>query len=410
MYPTWIFVYFVLLYFAVNWLLNWVNIRHSLKSADNYTDVFDKDIVEKTKNYSLDKHQLESTEMAVLLLVSLGILIFPVLPSFYNITTSWTENKLWNEAFFVFLVSGILSTILLPLNIWNTFKIEAKYGFNKMSVKLWVSDKIKGLIISLIILLPLLVLLLYVVEKLGAYWWVIGALIVIAFQFLMLLLYPMLIMPLFNKFSPLPDGDLKKKLFALSQKTSFPAGDIEVMDGSRRSGHSNAFFTGFGKFRKIVLFDTLVEQLNQEEVVSVLAHEIGHYKKGHIPKRLIFSCLMVFAVFGLIDWLMNQSWLSQIFGLPTFSFASTIVLFSLYGNLISFWFSPITNWRSRKDEYEADAYAKKIVGTSKFLVDALKKLTQKNLSNFEPHPLYSFVHYSHPTLKEREKALIKDGN
>lgn len=406
----WVFFFLIILHFSIKWLLEHLNIRYSFKSAGDYIDTFGEETVEKTKGYSLDKYRLELGEMLISTFLLIIILIFPILPFFYDLTSNWVEKKLWGETFFVLFVFITLAVPNLPFEIWKTFKIEGKYGFNKMNFKLWVSDKIKGLLIAIVFFLPLLFLLLYLVEKMGSYWWVAGAGIVVLFQLLLLLFYPMLILPLFNKFSPLPDGDLKKRLFDLAQKTSFSTGDIQVMDGSKRSGHSNAFFTGFGKFRKIVLFDTLVEQLNEEEVESVLAHEIGHYKKGHVPKRLIFSFFMVFVSFAIINWAMNQTWLYETFGLSTPSFASTIILLSLYGGLISFVFSPIMNWRSRKDEYEADNYAKKIVGTKDFLINALKKLTKKNLSNFEPHPLYSFIYYSHPTLKEREKVLSQTAN
>ena len=336
----------------------------------------------------------------------MAVLLFPVLPFFYEMTANWVTSKLLSEALFIMVVSFVFSLPGLPFELWRTFKLEEKYGFNKTTFKLWLSDKIKNLIISVVLFLPLLLLLLYLVEKMGNTWWVWGASIVIVFQLVLLILYPKLVMPLFNTFSPLPAGDLKDRLFALAKKTSFTTNKIEVMDGSKRSGHSNAFFTGFGRFRKVVLFDTLVNQLNVDEVEAVLAHEIGHYKKGHIPKQLLFSFVMVFVSFAIIAWAMQAAWLYQSFGLSGPSFAAVLVILSLYGGLISFWFHPLLTWRSRKNEYQADAYAGSVIPSPKPLVDALKKLTEKNLSNFEPHPLYSTIYYSHPTLKERENALL----
>jgi STE24 endopeptidase len=178
-----------------------------------------------------------------------------------------------------------------------------------------------------------------------------------------------------------------------------------VIDGSKRSGHSNAFFSGFGRFRRIVLYDTLMAQLGQEEVEAVLAHEIGHYKRGHIPQRLVTMASLQLAAFAAIAWLTNAAWFNATFGLPAGVLAPTFLLFALLGGVLTFWFSPIGNWVSRRHEYEADAFARNAMGGPSPLVSALRKMSQKNLSNLTPHPLYSTFHYSHPTLVERERAL-----
>jgi len=179
------------------------------------------------------------------------------------------------------------------------------------------------------------------------------------------------------------------------------------MDGSKRSGHSNAFFTGFGRFRRIVLFDTLMAQLGQEELEAVLAHEIGHYKRGHIPKFLATTAALQFAAFAAVAWLANAPWFNGAFGLPAGALAPTFLLFALLGGLVTFWFAPVGNWISRRHEYEADAFARDAIGSPGPMIGALRKLSQKNLSNLTPHPLYSAVYYSHPTLVERERALAR---
>ena len=199
----------------------------------------------------------------------------------------------------------------------------------------------------------------------------------------------------------------RQRLLALSERTGFRAQTIEVMDGSKRSGHSNAFFTGFGRFRRIVLFDTLVAQLAQDELEAVLAHEIGHYKRGHIPKRLVTSALLQFGAFGIIAWLARAPWFNAAFGLPADALAPTFLLFGLLGGLVTFWFTPIGNWISRKHEYEADAFARNAMGAAAPMTGALRKLAQKNLTNLTPHPLYSAIYYSHPTIVERERALAE---
>jgi STE24 endopeptidase len=221
----------------------------------------------------------------------------------------------------------------------------------------------------------------------------------------MLVAYPKLILPLFNKLTALPEGELRTRLLALSDRTGFKASTIQVMDGSKRSGHSNAFFTGFGKFRRIVLFDTLIAQLNTEELEAVLAHEIGHYKRGHIPKMLIIGALMMFGGFAVMAWLAASDWFNPTFGLPAGELASAFLLFSLLSGLATFWFTPVGNLFSRKHEYEADAFARDAMGGPGPIIGALRKLAQKNLSNMTPHPWFSGFYYSHPTIVERERAV-----
>jgi STE24 endopeptidase len=227
------------------------------------------------------------------------------------------------------------------------------------------------------------------------------------FQLLMMVLYPKLIMPLFNKLTPLAEGELRTRLMALADRTGFKAAAIEVMDGSKRSGHSNAFFTGFGRFRRIVLFDTLVAQLTPEELEAVLAHEVGHYRRGHIPKTLALSAAIQLGAFASIAWLSRSDWFNPAFRFPAGELAPGFLLFGLLSGAVMFWFSPLSNLLSRKHEYEADAFARDAVGGAGPLVAALRKLALKNLSNLTPHPWFSGFHYSHPTLVEREAALAK---
>jgi STE24 endopeptidase len=218
-------------------------------------------------------------------------------------------------------------------------------------------------------------------------------------------LAPVLILPLFNKFTPLPDGSLRERLMALADRTRFRAKNILVMDGSKRSRHSNAFFTGFGRFRKIVLFDTLIQQLTEPELEAVLAHEIGHFKKKHIPKLLLFSAVTSLAGFYLVALLARQDWFYRAFGFQPGSLAPALLLFGLLSGVATFWFSPLAHGWSRRYEYQADAFAAAAMGDARPLIGALRKLNEKNLGNLTPHPLYSGFYYSHPILLERERAL-----
>jgi len=268
-----------------------------------------------------------------------------------------------------------------------------------------VTDKLKGAALVFAIGFPLLWALLSLVKWAGAAWWLWGFALMFSFQLLMLVLYPKLILPLFNKLTPLPEGDLRGRLLALGDRTGFQAKTIEVIDGSKRSGHSNAYFTGFGRFRRIVLFDTLIAQLSAEELEAVLAHEIGHYRRGHIPKMIALSAAMLLGGFAAIAWLARSAWFNASFGFPAGELAPSFLLFGLLSGLVTFWFSPLMNLLSRKHEFEADAFAREAVGGAAPMVGALRKLAQKNLSNLTPHPWFSAFFYSHPTLVERERAL-----
>jgi STE24 endopeptidase len=229
----------------------------------------------------------------------------------------------------------------------------------------------------------------------------------LAFQLMMIVLAPVVILPLFNKFTPLPEGSLRERLLKLAERTDFRAQSIQVMDGSKRSRHSNAFFTGFGRFRKIVLFDTLIAQLAEPELEAVLAHEIGHYKKKHIVKMLGWSAMSSLGGFYVIAVLAKQEWFYRAFGFEPGNLTPALLLFGLLAGPVTFWLSPMLHAWSRRYEYQADAFAAQVMNESRSLIGALRKLTEKNLSNLTPHPVYSAFYYSHPTLLERERALTK---
>jgi STE24 endopeptidase len=221
----------------------------------------------------------------------------------------------------------------------------------------------------------------------------------------MIVIYPMWILPWFNKLTPLPDGELRTRLLALADRAEFRAAAVQVMDGSRRSGHSNAFFTGFGRFRRIVLFDTLIAQLESVELEAVLAHEIGHYKLGHIPRMLAVSAAASLGAFWLIGWLANTPAIFMAFGFAVPHVALALLLLTLLGGVFAFWIAPVANLFSRRHEYQADAFARRVIGAAGPMIAALRKLTRENLSNLTPHRLFSAFYYSHPTLAEREAAL-----
>jgi STE24 endopeptidase len=342
--------------------------------------------------------------------VLLLVLVSGVLPTLFNVAAGWAgPDAVWNHALFILLAGVLLGIPSLPFEWWEQFGLEQKFGFNKSTPGLWVTDKLKGMALMFVIGFPLLWALLSLVRWVGAAWWIWGFALLFGFQLLMLILYPKVILPLFNKLTPLPEGDLRNRLMALGDRTGFQAKTIEVIDGSKRSGHSNAYFTGFGRFRRIVLFDTLIAQLSAEELEAVLAHEIGHYRRGHIPKMIALSAAMMLGGFAVVAWLAGSPWFNPAFGFPPAQLAPSFLLFGLLSGAVTFWFSPVANLLSRRYEYEADAFAREAVGGPAAMVGALRKLAQKNLTNLTPHRWFSGFYYSHPTLVEREAALVRAG-
>ena len=395
--------------------LNRLNQRHVHANANEvpqaFREIIDEPTYRRSVDYTLAKSRFGEIAGAFDFLLLIAVLFSGALPWAFGKFTANFGTSVWAMASFL-LVTGIaLSVLALPFAWYAQFKLEERFGFNTTTMKTWAVDRVKGFLLALLLGYPLLALVLKLIEWTGANWWLWAAAVVIAFQLLLLLIAPAIIMPLFNKFTPLPEGALRGRLFALAQRTNFPTRSIDVMDGSKRSRHSNAFFTGFGRFRKIVLFDTLVAQLNEPELESVLAHEIGHYKKRHVLKLLGVSIAGVFVAFAAIAWLARQQWFYRAFGFEyegaflAVNVVPAMLLFALLAGTITFWLSPLLHMWSRRFEYEADAFAYVTTGEAQPLIQALRKLSQKNLSNLTPHPIYSAFYYSHPTLLERERAL-----
>lgn len=390
-------------------VLSILNSREVVRNAETpppaVAAIMDGETYRKSVQYTLARGRFGRVELVWDAFILVVVLASGILAVFRGWFAPLSPAGTWDDALFVVATSLALSIPALPFEWWSQFRLEERFGFNKSTLMLWLTDKLKGLALGLAIGLPLLWLLLSLVIWTGAFWWVWGFGLVFGFQLVMLVIYPKLILPLFNKLTPLPEGDLRTRLLALSERTGFRASTIQVMDGSKRSGHSNAFFTGFGRFRRIVLFDTLIAQLSPEELEAVLAHEVGHYMRGHIPKMIALSAVLLLGGFAAIAWLARAAWFNSAFGLPEGEIASAFLLFGLLSGLATFWFTPVGNLFSRKHEYEADAFARDAVGGPGPLIAALRRLAQKNLSNLTPHRLFSGFYYSHPTIVERERAL-----
>ena len=304
------------------------------------------------------------------------------------------------------LVGGLLG---LPMAWYSSFRLEERFGFNKMSLGLWLADGLKGALLGALIGLPLAALLLWLMGAAGSTWWLWAWGVWMAFNLLALLLYPTLIAPLFNKFEPIADESLKTRVNALMARCGFSAQGLFVMDGSKRSAHANAYFTGFGAAKRVVFFDTLLQQLTPEEIDAVLAHELGHYRRRHIAQRIVLLFGLSLLGFALLGWAASQAWfyaglgVTPSMGAPNDALA--LILFLMVVPLFTFFLSPLMAQLSRRHEFEADAFAQeKTRGAD--LASALLKLYRDNASTLTPHPLYARFYYSHPPASERLARLL----
>jgi STE24 endopeptidase len=399
---------------ATQMVLERINQRHVLAHADVVPAAFASTVspenYAKSIAYTLAKGRLEMVNLTWGAILIALLLFSGVLPWFFQMFQHAAGPSIWAGAAFLFTVGMVLSVLDWPLEWYAQFHLEERFGFNTSTAATWWLDRAKGLLLGLALGYPLLVLILKLAANLGGLWWLWAWACLAVFQIVLMLVAPIWIMPLFNKFTPLPAGPLRDALLGLGERAGFRAQDIQVMDGSKRSRHSNAFFTGLGRFRKIVLFDTLVQQLDQAELESVLAHEIGHYKKGHILKTIAFSLAGSLPIFFIVAVLAKAGWFLRGFGFAPGNLVPVLLLISLLAGLVTFWLSPMLHFWSRRHEYEADAYAAALVKTFEPLIGALRKLNEKNLSNLTPHPAYSGFYYSHPTLLERESALTRSFN
>lgn len=316
-----------------------------------------------------------------------------------------TENAILQGLLYMSLLYVGSTLTSLPFELYDTFVIEEKFGFNKMTLGTFFGDKLKGLLLAVVLGAPILALVLYLFARFSSDAWLYGWLAVTGFSLLMVYLAPTYIMPLFNKFKPLEDGELKSAIQEMSKKCDFPLTEVYEIDGSKRSTKANAFFTGLGKNKKIALYDTLIQNNGVGELVAVLAHEIGHFKKKHIIQSLVLSILQMGVLFFLLGKFLNNRGLFDAFSVQEVSVYGSLVFFTFLFEPLSKLLSVAMMMLSRKNEFEADAYAAEVTGQPEDLVNGLKKLSKDNLANLTPHPFYVFLNYSHPPMLKRIAAL-----
>jgi STE24 endopeptidase len=410
-----LFLALFILQFIVEFGLNELNLRYvrARWAEKKIPDCFQQNMstaeYEKSVEYTLAKGRFQRWAEIYDRLVVLIVLFGGLLPLMDQFADDLGRRFSWiSHAPGLIFCSGIalvISLASLPLNLYSTFKLEARFGFNKTTWKLYLTDRLKGLLLAILIGLPFLWFVLRLMETMGSYWWIWTFFFVSGFELLMVIVYPTLIAPLFNKFEPLAEGELRNRILRLAEQVGFKTNGIFSMDGSKRSAHSNAYFTGIGKAKRIVLFDTLIAQMTVDQGLAVLAHEMGHYKMKHIRRMLVVQ--MVFLLVGLyiLSLLLNYRPLFAAFGLDNPSHAGALVLFSLLSGPATFFLGPLINMLSRKHEYEADRFAVETLRNCRPMEEALINLTVKNLKNLNPHPWYSAYHYSHPTPTERIGAI-----
>lgn len=413
---TKIFFTFILLKAAIEFYLELKNRRYIQQHQNEVPKKFQEKITladhQKAASYSMAKINFGIISS----LIAIVVLLLWTAGGGFNlidrVARSYATTPLTTGLIFFGLYSIISFIISLPESIYSTFIIEEKFGFNKTTIKIFIIDIFKGGALGIIIGVPILAGILSIMNYLGQFWWIYAWGFLTIIQLGLLLIYPNFIAPLFNKFSPLEDGDIKNTIVALLQRVDFPHDELFVMDASKRSAHGNAYFTGFGKKKRIVFFDTLLETLEPKEIEAVLAHELGHFKKKHVFKMLIKAIAMSLLGFAILGFLYEANLFYLGHGVSIPSTYMALALFMTVSSVYTFFLTPISSWSSRKQEFEADEFASQYADPNK-LISALVKMYKDNASTLTPDPLYSAYYHSHPPaiirVNHLEQLVNKQG-
>jgi len=386
-------------------ILDYVNLKAQRKEIPAEVEGFyNKEKYQKSLDYQKDQTRFSFITAGFSFLISLGMLVFGGFGWLDGFLRPFLSNEIILALVFFGTIMIISDILTIPFQWYSTFVIEEKYGFNKTTVKTFITDKLKGYLLGALIGGALLAILIYLVNSIGPNFWIWFGLLAAAFTLFVNMFYTSLILPLFNKLTPLDEGELKTTIEGFAKKVNFPLDNVFVMDGSKRSAKANAFFSGIGKKKKIVLYDTLINNHSTEELVAVLAHEVGHFKKKHIILSYLISIVQIFSVLFILSKMVFNENLSIALGGNQQAIHLNLIAFGILFSPISAITGLLMSMLSRKNEFEADAYAKETFD-GKALSNALKKLSVDSLSNLYPHPWYVFFHYSHPPLLQRLDAL-----
>jgi STE24 endopeptidase len=389
--------------------LNWVNIsylrQHGTTVPEMFQDMIDPAKLKRISAYTMDSEHFGMVATLANQALLLVIILSGFLPLLVKAISLWEYGPMVSGLIFFAVLSIFTNLLRIPFNLYETFVIEERYGFNVMSFKMWVSDLLKNLLLATLLGGLLLGLLLALVIHGGEAWWVWAWMLVGGFELLILWLFPVVILPLFNKFEPIDNKGLEERIRTLIEKVGLRAKGIFKMDASKRSKHTNAFFVGLGRTKRIVLFDTLLASHTEEEILSALAHEAGHWKKRHVLRMLIPLEILSFISFYVVARLLNWSLLYQTFGFQGSIVYVGLFLIGTFISLLGYFAQPLESAVSRKFEREADDFALGLMKTAEPMRLALKRLAADNLANLTPHPLYVWFYYSHPPLVERIERL-----
>ncbi len=396
---TVVFIIAVVISYAIQ---HWLSSRQKSFVLDNrasvpeaFKDSVTLDAHQKAADYTIEKEKLGGIDSLVGVIFLIVLTLGGGISSVFNLWSSFGLSPIWTDLGAVGSLIIIMTMFEIPSSYYQTFVIEEKFGFNKSSKIQFFKDQ--GISLSLVIAIgmPILALLIWVMDSIGDLWWLYAWAILMSISLLMSWLFPTVIAPLFNDFTPMKDGSLKDRIQGLLTRCGFNSDGIFIMDGSKRSGHGNAYFTGMGKTKRIVFFDTLIESLDDEELEAVLAHELGHFKCKHVIKMLVASSFMTLISFAVLGWLITQDWFFSGLGVDTHSNAAALLLFMLVSPAFTIFMQPISAYFQRKFEFEADDFASNNAKASK-MISGLVKLYKENASTLTPDPLYSAFHYSHP--------------
>jgi len=405
-------VYLVIILFIIvgNYLLDIVvetlNVRHAKTGLpEEYGGYYDPEEYKKAQNYLKENTRFEIITSTITTPITVAFILIGGFNFVDQIARGFQFGPIPTGLIFTGILMLASQIISIPFSAYSTFVIEEKYGFNQTTVRTFISDTLKAWLLAAIIGGTLFAVVLWFFGKAGNLAWVYCWVVVVVFQIVLTFLAPVVILPLFNKFHPLGDGELKAAIENYARSQDFKMKGVFEMDASKRSTKTNAFFTGFGKFRRIVLFDTLIVKHSVDELVSILAHEVGHYKKQHIFKSILMSIITTGLMFFLISFFINNEGLFSAFRMQSISIYAGLIFFAFLYAPINMVISIFSKMLSRKREYEADAYAVETHGKPESMISALKKLTVDNLSNLTPHPLKVFLSYEHPPVLERIRAI-----
>jgi STE24 endopeptidase len=402
-----IMILLVVLNFLLDSTLDFLNDRAAKNSNEpRIKEFYDETEYRKSLDYASAKYKFGIVDSTLNFIIIVAALAFGWFALLDNFVRDLINSNLLISLIFIGLLSVISSIINLPFALYFTFKLEAKYGFNKTTLATFFTDRIKGTLLSLAIGAPLLAAIIFIYQQIPQWFWLIGWALVSGFSLFSFMFGTKLFLPLFNKLQPVPAGELRDEIEKYSQSQGYAMSKLYVMDGSKRSTKANAFFSGMGKTKTIVLFDTLIEKLTTPQITAVLAHEIGHYKRKHTFAMFALSNLQTFALFALLGWLLSNPLLSEALGATQSSFHISILAFFLLFSPISLILGLIDNALSRRNEFEADRFAVETYpAASEHLGDALKKISTDSLANLTPHPWYVLVHYTHPPILQRLEKL-----